>query len=160
MVYAVPLSDSTYGIAQANAIQSSFINIVYVAIFSDRFIEIPKASPVLTRESAICLRATWEQGLNRKEWKSIGIAPEAFDKSELPNERYRHDAYVGTENSDVALLTKHLEAYHGLAPWNVMFDPKYFDQLLRPGIHRPESEILLDDKERETYRREVLNINI
>ena len=157
-VYAVPLRDGSFGIAQAGEAQGALVNVIYVALFSDRYTRIPDEVPALERESAVSLVATWRQALNRGEWLSVGVAQELFKKSEFPNERYASDGYVGAKNYDAGLLAEFLSAFHGLLPWNVMHNPAYYDGLLRPGLSRPPSVKMLTERERETYRREVLKI--
>jgi hypothetical protein len=157
-VYAVPLTDGSFGIAQAGETQGEFVNVIYVALFADRYMHLPNEVPPLKRDSAVSLWATWRQALNRGEWLSLGVAPEIFKKSEFPNERYAREGYVGASHSDAGLLAKFLSAFHGLLPWNVMHDPAYYDRFLRPGLPRPSSVRILDESEREKYRREVLKI--
>jgi hypothetical protein len=157
-VYAVPLTDGSFGVAQAGEVQGEFINVIYVALFADRYTHIPDELPALKRDSAVSLAATWRQALNRGEWPSIGVAREIFKKSEFPNERYVRKGYVGAKNYDAGLLADFLSAFHGLLPWNVMHDPAYYDQLLRPGLARPHSARILNEHERDTYRREGLKI--
>ncbi|MEO0248885.1 MAG: Imm26 family immunity protein [candidate division WOR-3 bacterium] len=43
-------------------------------------------------------------------------------------------------------------AYHGIEPWNVMDEEDFFDKLLKIGVRRPASVILLNPKERLAYR--------
>jgi hypothetical protein len=157
-IYAVPLNDGSFGIAQAGETQGSLINVIYVALFSDRYTRIPDEVPALKRDSAVSLIATWRRALNRGEWLSLGVAPELFKKAEFPNERYANNGYVGAKNYDAGLLAEFLSAFHGLLPWNVMHDPAYYDGLLRPGLSRPPSVKILNERERENYRREVLKI--
>ncbi len=154
----MPLTDGSFGIAQAGEAQGPFVNVIYVALFSDRYEHLPPQVPELKRDSAVSLTATWRQALNRGEWPSLGIAPELFKKSEFPNERYADKGYVGAKNYDAGLLAEFLSAVHGLLPWNVMHDPAYYDTLLRPGLPRPQSVQILNERERERYRREVLKI--
>jgi len=158
MVYAVPLTDGSFGIAQAGEAQGPFVNVIYVALFADRYTHMPDKVLDLKRGSALSLTATWRQALNRGEWPSLGVAPEMFKTSEFPNERYANKGYVGAVNYDAGLLADFLSAFHGLLPWNVMHDPAYYDGLLRPGLPRPQSVRILDERERENYRREVLKI--
>lgn len=157
-VYAVPLTDGSFGIAQAGETQGPFVNVIYVALFADRYTHLPDEVPALKHDSAVSLTATWRQALNRGEWPSLGVVPEIFKKSEFPNERYRSKGYVGASNYDAGLLANFLSAFHGLLPWNVMHDPAHYDALLRPGLSRPQSVQILNERERENYRREVLKI--
>jgi len=158
MVYAVPLTDGSFGVAQAGEAQGEFINVIYVALFADRYTRIPDELPALKRDSAVSLVATWRQALNRGEWPALGVAREMFKKSEFPNERYARQGYVGAKTYDAGLLADFLSAFHGLLPWNVMHDPAYYDYLLRPELARPQSARILNERERDNYRREVLKI--
>jgi hypothetical protein len=36
MVYAVPLADGSFGVAQAGEVQAPFIKVIYVALFAER----------------------------------------------------------------------------------------------------------------------------
>ena len=124
MVYAVPLTDGSLGIAQAGEAQGEMLNVIYVALFSDRHSCVPDEPPPLKREDSIALVATWRQGLNRGDWLTVGHAPEVFRTPEFPNERYAKNGYVGAQHQDTGLLSNFLSAYHGLIPWNVMHDPE------------------------------------
>ena len=120
MVYAVPLSDGSYGIAQAGDTQGEFVNVIYVAMYCHRFLDLPTSIPDLTRDYVISLSSTWRQALNRGEWLSIGVAPETFNTSEFPNEQLAKQEYVGARICDAGILSDFLSAYHGLIPWNIM----------------------------------------
>jgi hypothetical protein len=119
---------------------------------------VARAKHLLGGMDVATLTATWRQPLNRGEWLCLGVAPEIFRKSEFPNERYASKGYVGATNYDAGLLANFLSAFHGLLPWNVMHDPAYYDKLLRPGLARPSSVQILNERDRENYRREVLKI--
>jgi hypothetical protein len=157
MTYAVPLIDGSFGIAQAG--EAMWPNIVYVALFADRCPALPTIPVPLDARTAIALSATWRQALNRGEWLSLTIQPEVFRKSDFPNERFAASGYVGASHSDAGILTGFLCAYHGLGPWNVMFEPGYYDKFLRPGVNRPTQAVVLDEAERQRYRREVMGID-
>ena len=158
MVYAVPLADGSFGVAQAGEAQGPFVNVIYVALFAERYTHIPDQAPTMKRDSAVSLTATWRQALNRGEWLSLGVASEIFRKSEFPNERYADKGYVGAKNYDAGLLADFLSAFNGFLPWNVMHDPAYYDELLRPGLPRPKTARILNESDREKYRREVMKI--
>lgn len=158
MVYAVPLADGSFGIAQAGESQGPFVNVIYVSLFLDRYMQIPDEVPNLKRDTAVSLVATWRQALNRGEWLSLAVSPEVFRKIEFPNERFANNGYVGAKEYDAGLLANFLSAFHGLLPWNVMHNPSFYDELLLPGSPRPQYVQILSEIDREKYRREVLKI--
>ena len=157
MVYAVPLNDGSFGIAQAGAEQGEFVNVVYVVIFKDRYENLPETLNELKRENVISLSATWKRDLNCGDWLSLEVKEELFQKSEFPNEKYAQNGYVGASNSDAKLLSKFVDAYHGILPWNVMFDPNYYNEYLLPELSVPETAVILSNEEREKYRRTILS---
>lgn len=150
-VYAVPLTDGSFGLAQA--IDAMMENVIYVALFADRFGELPVDPPPLRRESIVSLTATWRQHLNRGDWPFLGKASICVPKSAFPNERFARNWYVGAKHADAALLAQFLSAYHGLLPWNVMYVEDYYDKFLAPGVPRPVNAVILDSDARTAYQR-------
>ncbi len=151
MVYAVPLPDGSFGVAQAVA--AMMVNVIYAALFSDRLSAPLSIGYLPRRTSAIALTATWRQALNRGEWTALGVAPLVFQKSEFPNEQFAQRGYVGAKHYDAGLLVDFLAAWHGLEPWNVMTDEDFFDKLIAPGVSRPTTAVVLSAAERDLYRR-------
>jgi immunity protein 26 of polymorphic toxin system len=149
-VYAVPLSDGSFGIAQA--IDAMMVNVIYVALFAHRFAELPTTLPLLQRNHIVSLTATWRQHLNRGDWPYLEHAPLSVAKSSFPNERFARDGYVGAKHADAGILALFLSAYHGLVPWNVMYRDDYYDQFLAPGVPRPTQAVILDHAARAAYQ--------
>jgi hypothetical protein len=151
MVYAVPLEDGSFGLAQA--IDAMAVNIIYVGVFSDRFPSLPPSPPGLSPSSAVALLATWRQALNRGEWSSLGVAAPAFKKGHFPNERFSAKGFVGAKHYSAGLIAEFLSAYHGLLPWNVMSQENYYDAMLKPGVS-PAEAVVLSPGERLAYRKQ------
>lgn len=156
MVYAVPLSDGSYGLAQAGS--AMFPTVIYVALFLDRLVAPPTEIPKLDSSNLISLTATWRKNLNNGEWLPLGVAEFSQALQEHPTEELAAAGYVGAKHYDAGLLSEFLSACHGALPWNVMYDPAYYEQLLLPGSARPEKAVILGEKERTAYRREVFGV--
>ena len=156
MVFAVPLPDGSFGLAQA--VDAMMVNIIYVALFSDRFPGLPQSTVAPRTSSAVALSATWRQHLNRGDWPSIGVAPPVFKKAQFPAERFALSGYVGAKHYDAGILADLLAAYHGLIPWNGMHDESYYDHFLLPGRKRPATALVLGAAERDAYRRDHLGV--
>jgi hypothetical protein len=148
--YAVPLTDGSFGLAQA--VDAMMENVIYVALFADRFSELPVGPPPLRRESIVSLTATWRQHLNRGDWPFLGQASLCVGKSAFPNERFARNGYVGAKHADAGLLAQFLSAYHGLLPWNAMYLEDYYDKFLAPGVSRPANAVILDSAARTAYQ--------
>lgn len=151
MVYAVPLGDGTFGYVQA--ISEALSNVIDVVAFSSRTASLPSEPPPLLRDQAISFGATWRQDLNRGSWAALGVAPLAVNPSEMPNQKLLHaGTTVGVKHSDASLIRSLLKAWHGLTPWNIMYDENYFDLQLAPGVSRPQSAVVLSSTDRDEYR--------
>ena len=156
MVYAVPLSDGSFGIAQAGS--AMWPNVIYIALYADRYDELPTSTPPLSRLRAISLSATWKKDLNKGTWVPLGIREEEHKLAEFPNEAHAEQGYVGAKHCDAGILSEFLSAYHGLLPWNAMHDPNYYDQLLVRNAPRSDKLVILGEAERVAYRRDVFGV--
>lgn len=158
MVYAVPLTDGSFGVAQAGEPQGNFINVIYVTLFSQRYVQRPALPPALSIDAVVSLSATWRQALNRGGWLALGVAPALVRREQFPNEQFAAQGYVGAKHYDAGILAEFLSAWHGFLPWNVMHDPSYFDRLLLAGQARPGTAQVLSESERASYRRDIMKI--
>lgn len=158
MVYAVPLADGTFGLAQAG--EAMWPNVIHVALYLDRYPDMPVGVPSLARENVVSLVATWKKDLNKGAWLPLGIAAQAAARHEFPNEALAQQGYIAAKHYDAGILAEFLSAFHGLLPWNVMFDPAYYDKLLAPGAPRSDKIRMLSDADRTAYRREVFNTDV
>ena len=155
MVYAVPLADKSYGLAQAGA--AMFTHVIYVALFMDRFEAVPEA-PELAPSRVVSLTATWRKDLNKGEWIPLCVTDLTPGLVKHPTENLVAGGYVSAKHYDAGLLSEFLSACHGALPWNVMHDPAYYEKLLMPGASRPEKIVMLGEEERAAYRREVFGV--
>ncbi|WP_431097207.1 Imm26 family immunity protein [Polaromonas aquatica] len=151
MVYAVPLSDGTFGYVQA--ISEAMVNVIDVAISSHRSANLAATPPKLEKAQVISLDATWRQDLNSGRWAALGVVDLVIDPSAMPNQVIiGTGTTVGVKHCNAGGIAGLLEAWHGLAPWNAMFDESYFDLKLAPNISRPSTALVLNSAEREAYR--------
>ncbi len=156
MVYAVPLADGSFGVAQAG--HRMFSTVIYVALFLDRFETAPVTPPALDESKIISLTATWRRDLNKGEWVPLGVSELTPSLMNHPAEALAAGGYVGARHCDASLLAKFLSACHGALPWNVMYDPSFYEALLISGASRPAHAVILGEEERANYRREVFGV--
>ncbi|HEU0153957.1 MAG TPA: hypothetical protein VFQ84_11510 [Arenimonas sp.] len=157
MVYAVPLADGAFGLAQAGGLMMP--NVVYVALFLDRFDTLPSGPPPLAPARVVSLAATWRRNLNRGDWLALGVAAPVPGLDPHPTEALAASGYVGATHYDAGLLSEFLSACHGALPWNVMHDPAFFQAMLLPGLARPAQAVVLGERERTEYRRKTFGVN-
>ncbi|NNN99465.1 hypothetical protein FKQ62_08255 [Vibrio sp. B1-2] len=155
-VYGIPLEDGSFGICQA--IDLMMPNVVYIAVFSYQFKELPETIPTLKRSDILSLGATWKQDLNNGTWASIAKCEPIVRKADFPNEAFAEDDYIGAVTSDSGLYSEFLAACFGLIPWNTMFKPNYWDEYLNSGKSRPSSVKVLSEDARNKYRSEVMGV--
>ena len=156
MVYAVPLGDGSFGVAQAGV--PMFPTVIYVALFLDRFETVPATPPALEQSKLVSLTATWRKNLNKGEWVPLGVSELTPGLLNHPAEALAAGGYVGAKHYDAGLLSEFLSACHGVLPWNVMYDPAYYEKLLVSGAARPAKAVILGEEERTAYRREVFGV--
>ena len=75
-----------------------------------------------------------------------------------PTEALAANGYVGAKHYDSGTLSEFLSACHGALPWNVMYDPAYYEKLLIADSVRPAKAVVLSEEERTVYRREVFGV--
>ena len=156
MVYAVPLADGSFGLAQAGG--SMFPTVIYVALFLERFEAVPAIPPALDESRLASLTATWRKNLNKGEWVPLGVSQLTPGLLNHPTEALAANGYVGAKHYDSGILSEFLSACHGALPWNVMYDPAYYEKLLIAGSVRPAKAVVLSEEERTVYRREVFGV--
>lgn len=150
MVYAVPLSDGTYGFAQA--ISEAMLNVIDVVILRTHSTSVPPVPPSIYAADVISLWATWRQDLNNGNWAALGVSLPIVEASDMPNQKLIAAGSVGVQHANGGLIQHLLNAWHGLVPWNTMHDENYFDSKLAPGVLRPANAIVLASTERDAYR--------
>lgn len=151
-VYAVPLADGSFGIAQAVAPVGTWA--VDLALFANRINELPDEPPLLDRANVVSIQATWRTILNGGWWAKLGVAPLVVQPDECPNQQILSpdERGVGCTHSSQGLLEDFLSSYHGLIPWN-LYPAVDFDNRLFPGVTRPRAAKVLDAASLYLYKQ-------
>ena len=111
MVYAVPLADGSFGVAQAG--NPMFPTVIYVALFLDRFEAAPATPPELDESKLVSLTATWRKNLNKGEWVPLGASELTPGLLSHPTQALAAGGYVGAKHYDAGLLSEFLSACRG-----------------------------------------------
>ncbi len=88
-----------------------------------------------------------------REWVTLVVTEPVVEKAVFPNERFASKGYVGAKIYDAGIVSDFIAAFHGIEPWNVMYNEEYFDELLAPGLERPATAVWLSADERAAYRK-------
>jgi len=148
MMYAIPLPDGRYGVAQA--IEAMMSNAIYVAVFRHIMNTPSIAVREARKDDVVSLIAVVKSSL--KNWRTAGVVHPAVDKASFPNETTGRHGYIGAKVYDAGIVADFVAAFHGIRPWNVMKDENYFDHLLAPDVSRPAAVVVLSPDERRDYR--------
>lgn len=149
-VYALPLADGSFGIAQAIVASPGIPGVVNVAVFDYRYRALAECRNTVARANVIALLGTFRAEMNGGWWAPVGWAEPCVGVDEFMNVQL--NGGVGHTHHGGGVIEGLVSAYHGLLPWNAMYREDYYDSLLAPGIQRPRSARILNALERSTYR--------
>lgn len=154
-VYAVPLTDGSFGIVQAVVASPGLPGVINVAVFDYRYPNLAECRKQVSREHVIALLGTWRAEMNGGWWALIGWSEPCVGVMEFPNVQLQGG--VGHVHHSGGIIENLISAYHGLLPWNTNYREDYYDQLLAPGVTRPKAARLLNALELATYRERNRN---
>ncbi|MBB3696558.1 hypothetical protein KMW28_23995 [Flammeovirga yaeyamensis] len=149
-VYAIPLSNGQFGLIQT--VDLMMKNVVYIVVFEILLDEPPKKLIDLRKVPIISLYATLRSHLNNGSLAFIDVYDIVTSKRAFPNEKFAEKGYIGAKFSDIGLIAKFIEAFHGVIPWNAMYEEDYWTKYLNAGIKNPKNAWVLTPQEREKYR--------
>lgn len=155
-LFAVPLADGSYGLGQVVGREENMLNSISCAFYRTRVSasDLASVGGVPDESELIAVQFTTKDLLTKRVWRVLGAYPVELPHHLFPHEDRRGQNWIGAEMVGSGSMVNLLNAYFGLAPWNVMFEEDYFDQLLAPGVRRPPTAIVLNPADREAYRRE------
>lgn len=95
----------------------------------------------LPNEKIIAAISTTREQLDRGVWKVLAHQAPALERQHWPYEHLREAGWVGAVTHGAGIVTRFLEAFYGLAPWDYYLDPHYFDKLLFSKSKKPKDLI-------------------
>jgi len=151
-VFAVPLSDGSYGLAQVAHVKQASKDSYFVtcAWFPQRaddpeqlFQDIQEGRRDLRSPFLACTIPS--DPITSGEWRLLGsLRPEYENVDIAARIKTTWEWFDGGQRPGELLL----EMYHGLFPWNGLHDPEYLDKLLLPGHVRPPSARMKEEMEK------------
>jgi hypothetical protein len=139
-VFSIEQSDGFYCVGQV--LDLMLPNVPSCAFYDLRFKTgtVPENLQLLNSRVIAALSTTREQ-LDRGAWKVVATRPIEFPRDLWPNENLRAVDWVGAVTYGAGIVTRFLEAFYGLSPWNYYADPNYFDALLFDQRERPKNVV-------------------
>lgn len=141
--FLIPLKLSGFGIGQITEIHESVLSAYACLVFSKKLSSRNERFSVddLTNRKITHQFVTPDLLWNGR-WEALSIEPLLVTQDELISKAYEDKgSYVGATAFGSEIIAEFLYAWHGQLPWNMMFDPEYFDKLLLDGVVKPNSVV-------------------
>jgi hypothetical protein len=139
-LFAVPLADGSYALAQVVGREKAVLNSVTCAFYRTRVRAqaLSSLQGVPDQSELIAVQFTTKDLLTSGVWEVLGNYAVTLPRDLLPHEDKRSQGWVGATVVGSGIMAHFLNAFFGLEPWNQMKEPNYFDRLLlRPSL-RPD----------------------
>jgi hypothetical protein len=148
-VFLVQTKDGMNVVGQIVAQERQALNSVTCAFFDIRVRDERevKALSVLPTDRVFSILFVSRDLLDRGVWRVVGRLPVAIPQDQLPYEHLRAKGWVGATVTGSGIVSKFLNAYYALAPWDDWKDPAYLDRLLVSPDKKPVRLILKGQKE-------------
>jgi hypothetical protein len=130
-VFRLPLPDGSFALGHVTGLLPK-VYAVGCVLYDVRGRE-PLFEPDLVAVSA---QLVTPDQLERRNWPIIGSFPVPANASVQPWHADR-DSLVGLKILGSGVFATLAAAFHGLAPWDGMHDPAFFDNLLLAGVRGP-----------------------
>ena len=142
--FMVPLADASFAAGHIVAREPQMLNSVTCAFYEPRITDSsPSAvAACLTRERLIACLFTMPDPLFSGIWRIVGHQAPAIPARLLPFEHKRGTGWIGARIIGSGNVTKFLNAFRGLAPWDGWADPQYLDRLLIHPSKKPTNVLL------------------
>ena len=138
-LFEVRLLDDTLCVGMFHKYCRRAMNSYICSFFANRFEHVPSSEEfVRSNCSPISIQFVTRGELDGGNWRIFGNMVPKIKDSDLPDAPFESkNSYVGARIVSAGLISKLLNAYHGLLPWDMMKDDEFFDKLLLPEVCRP-----------------------
>jgi hypothetical protein len=140
--FLVPLEDGTYGRGQVLSYELHALNSALCAFSSIRHENVPAHLDTISEDNLIAILFVTRDLLDSGRWHVVNNGPIILWEKFVDIRRMRDKGFVGVAIEGSRIVANFLSAYHKLVPWNVYFDPEYFDKLLISPDRKPANLLL------------------
>jgi len=113
-----------------------------LCVFSSSKYEHPNKNPEITLKDAVSIVFTSSDQLDKAAWKVVGRQNIDLYKQYFCKYLKEDFSMIGIEIIGSGIIRRFMDACFGLYPWDGFFNPAFLDDLLLPGINRPDLIIL------------------
>jgi hypothetical protein len=151
-LFAVPLMDGTAAVGQILHLTPQALNSAVCAYYGVRVWDGITPEKALGDDKLIAVLFTTRDLLDSGKWRVVDrAAPRHLDQLSALRE-LECNGFVGAKIIGSGIITKLLEAYFGLRPWDAFADPLYLDKLLVAPDRRPSNVVFRSRGGREPER--------
>ena len=144
-LFCVPTMDAKQALGQVIGQEPDVLNSVAVALFDQQYVavaDVPIGSPPAP-DRVYSVLFTTPDLLDSGAWTVVGKAHVQLGRGVYPYEHLRGNGFVGAKVIGSGIVTKFVNAFYGLTPWDDWYDPSYLDQLLISPEKRPSNRLIL-----------------
>jgi len=144
-IFLIPLSDKTFSFAQILQYTGEALNSVVCAFFGlkvkdeaegkDRIVE-------LNDSSLISVLFTTRDLLDSGDWLIVDNKHPIDISPYLNLNKMESEGFIGVKVIGSGIVSKFLDAYFGLYPWDGFYKPDYLDNLLISPKKKPKNVML------------------
>ena len=138
-IFAVPLGNGTYGLAQVISHEQKCMDGVLCAYSSKVVYELNNITWLPNIDEIISIQITTRDSLDKSIWPVVGFSEPLNIDNYFNIKSLREIKYIGADIRGSGGVNKLLSAYHGVSYWDEYYDPEYFDKLLLAGVIRPKN---------------------
>jgi len=136
--FTIPLTGGKYAIGQIVGVEPDALNSVICALFSQQRNFVPTSNNQdLADSDLVSVLFVTPDLLKSGDWCVVSHGQPFNVAPYIDVDALRDVGFVGVRVIGSWIVTKLLEAYFGLYPWNGFADPDYFDKLLVSEDRKP-----------------------
>jgi hypothetical protein len=137
-IFLVPLPDNTWAVGQIVGREAEVLNSWTCAFSRARIGKEEVATEALRSDEIVSVQFVTGDLLKSGDWRIVGRTRVLLPASAFPYQSLRCSGWIGARVIGSRIIQRFLAAFHGLAFWDEMKDPDYYQKLLRPGVVIPD----------------------
>lgn len=143
-VFTVETLDGRHALGQIIGRERDLMRCATVALFDERFSSLEEARSLAALEPARLYSVLFVSvnHLESGQWPIVRNQPAAVDSRLNPWEHTRAQGFIGAKVIGSGIVTKFVNAFYGLRPWDAWKDPNYLDSLLISEQAKPLDRLI------------------
>lgn len=142
-LFTSPLADGTYCIGRVVGFEPDALNSAVCAFYAHRVDSIPNMELNLNEGELISVLFVTRDLLDSGDWQVFTHCTDEFQLNKyIDLYSLRNNGFIGVKSIDSGIIIDLMNAYYILTPWNIYYDPNYFESLLLSPDKKPRNVML------------------